>query len=92
MAQLEKQADMILNFKEEIKNFSLSQLKQMQEKIQSGISKMILDSDLIIKAAIIEQAIALAGEGNNLIVKDAVGFKEPGHYRTDIAIGLNYKR
>ena len=35
----------------------------MQEKIQSGISKMILDSDLIIKAAIIEQAIA-AKEGN----------------------------
>lgn len=62
MAQLEKQADMILNFKEEIKNFSLSQLKQMQEKIQSGISKMILDSDLILKAAIVEEAIA-AKEG-----------------------------
>lgn len=59
MAQLEKQADMILNFKEEIKNFSLSQLKQMQEKIQSGISKMILDSDLILKAAIVEEAIAV---------------------------------
>ena len=62
MAQIKKQADMILSFKEEIKDFSLSQLKQMQEKIQSGISKMILDSDLIIKAAIIEQAIA-AKEG-----------------------------
>lgn len=63
MAQIEKQAEMILNFKEEIKNFSLSQLKQMQGKIQSGISKMILDSDLIIKAAIVEEAIA-AKEGN----------------------------
>lgn len=62
MTQLEKQADMILNFKEEIKNFSLSELKQMQEKIQSGISKMILDSDLILKAAIVEEAIA-AKEG-----------------------------
>ena len=62
MTQLEKQADMILNFKEEIKDFSLSQLKQMQEKIQSGISKMILDSDLILKAAIVEEAIA-AKEG-----------------------------
>ena len=62
MAQLEKQADIILNFKEEIKNFSLSQLKQMQEKIQSSISKMILDSDLILKAAIVEEAIA-AKEG-----------------------------
>ena len=62
MAQLEKQADMILNFKEEIKNFSLSQLKQMQEKIQSGISKMILDSDLILIASIVEEAIA-AKEG-----------------------------
>ena len=46
----------------QIKNFSLSQLKQMQEKIQSGISKMILDSDLILKAAIVEEAIA-AKEG-----------------------------
>ena len=63
MAQIEKQADMILNFKEEIKDFSLSQLKHKKEKIQSDISKMILDSDLIIKAAIIEQAIA-AKEGN----------------------------
>ena len=62
MAQLEKQSDIILNFKEEIKNISLSQLKQMQEKIQSGISKMILDSDLILKAAIVEEAIA-AKEG-----------------------------
>ena len=62
MAQIEKQADMILNFKEEIKDFSLSQLKQMQEKIQSGICKMILDSDLILKAAIVEEAIA-AKEG-----------------------------
>lgn len=62
MAQIEKQADMILNFKEEIKDFSLSQLKLLAEKIQAGISKMILDSDLIIKAAIIEQAIA-AKEG-----------------------------
>ena len=52
MAQIEKQADMILIFKEEIKDFSLSQLKQMQEKIQTGNSKMILDSDLINKAAI----------------------------------------
>lgn len=62
MAQIEKQADIILNFKNEIKNFSLTQLRQMQEEIQSGISKMILDSDLIIKAAIVEQAIA-AKEG-----------------------------
>ena len=43
-------------------------------------------------SGIFEQAIALAGEDNNLIVKGAVRFKEPGHYRTDIAIGLNYKR
>ncbi len=58
MAQIEKQADMILNFKDEIKNFSLAQLKQMQEEVQNGISRMILDSDLILKAAILEQAIA----------------------------------
>jgi len=58
MAQIEKQADMILSFKDEIKNFSLAQLKQMQEEVQNGISRMILDSDLILKAAILEQAIA----------------------------------
>ena len=47
----------ILNFKESIKNFSLEELQQEQATIQSSISKMILDSDLIVKVAIIENAI-----------------------------------
>lgn len=47
----------ILQFRSEIKNFSLEELKNKQGEIQEGISKMILDSDLIIKAAIIETLI-----------------------------------
>ena len=43
-------------------------------------------------SGVLEQSIALAGENNDLIVKGAVGFKEPGQYRTSIAIGLNHKR
>lgn len=50
-------AEVISDFRITIKDFSLSQLKQMQEEIQNSISKMILDSDLILKASIIEQAI-----------------------------------
>ena len=47
----------ILKFRESIKDFSVEQLKEKQAEIQSAISKMILDSDLIIKAAIIENLI-----------------------------------
>lgn len=53
----EKMAANIMDFKAEIKDFSLDQLKQMQAKIQKDISKMILDSDLILKAAIVDAAI-----------------------------------
>lgn len=47
----------IINFRESVKDFSLEQLEQERADIQNSISKMILDSDLMIKAAIIENLI-----------------------------------
>ena len=47
----------IINFRNSVKDFSLEQLEQERAGIQNAISKMILDSDLMIKAAIIENLI-----------------------------------
>jgi hypothetical protein len=47
----------IINFRNLVKEFSLEQLQQEKADIQNAISKMILDSDLMIKAAIIENLI-----------------------------------
>ena len=47
----------IINFRNSVKDFSLEQLQQEKADIQNAISKMILDSDLMIKAAIIENLI-----------------------------------
>jgi hypothetical protein len=47
----------IINFRNSVKEFSLEQLEQERADIQNAISKMILDSDLMIKAAIIENLI-----------------------------------
>jgi len=47
----------IIKFKLNVNNFTLEELKKEQQDIQASISKMILDSDLIIKAAIIETLI-----------------------------------
>lgn len=47
----------IINFRNSVKDFSLEQLKQERADIQNAISKMILDNDLMIKAAIIENLI-----------------------------------
>lgn len=47
----------IINFRNHIKDFTLEELKKEQANIQNAISKMILDSDLIVKAAIIESLI-----------------------------------
>lgn len=47
----------IINFRNSVKDFSLEQLEQERADIQNAISKMILDSDLMIKAAIIENLI-----------------------------------
>jgi hypothetical protein len=47
----------IINFRNLVKEFSLEQLEKERADIQNAISKMILDSDLMIKAAIIENLI-----------------------------------
>lgn len=48
----------ILQFKQEIKDFTLSELKAKRDEIQDSISRMILESDLVLKAAILDAAIA----------------------------------
>lgn len=47
----------IINFRNSVKDFSLEELEQERAEIQNAISKMILDNDLMIKAAIIENLI-----------------------------------
>ena len=47
----------IVAFRESIKNFSAEELEKEAEKIRNDISKMILDSDLIMKAAIVDSLI-----------------------------------
>ena len=44
----------IANFKLEIENFSEEQLKKKRGELQNAISKMIMDSDMVLKIAIIE--------------------------------------
>lgn len=44
----------IINFRNRVKDFTTEELRKEQADIQNAISKMILDSDLMIKAAIIE--------------------------------------
>lgn len=51
----------ITKFKESIKDFSLEQLEAEAQKIRDSISKMILDSDLILKAAIVDSLIKEKG-------------------------------
>lgn len=51
------QEKMIAEFKNSIANLSLEELKEKQMDIRDSISKMILDSDLIIKAALVEALI-----------------------------------
>lgn len=47
----------IINFREKVTNYTLKELQQEQVNIQNDISKMILDSDLILKAAIVDALI-----------------------------------
>lgn len=54
----------ILQFKQEIKDFTLSELKAKRDEIQDSISRMILESDLVLKAAILDAAIAEKEEAN----------------------------
>jgi hypothetical protein len=47
----------IEEFRNSVKDFSLDELKTEAARLQEEVSKMILDSDLIIKAAIIDSLI-----------------------------------
>ena len=49
--------DVIANFRAEIENFSKEQLIEKREELRNAVSKMILDSDLMVKAAIVETRI-----------------------------------
>ena len=49
--------DVIANFRAEIENFSKEQLIAKREELRNAVSKMILDSDLMVKAAIVETRI-----------------------------------
>lgn len=52
----------ILNFKNQIKDYSLEQLKQEKLNLDEKITKMIFDSDLMIKLAIITTKIESFGK------------------------------
>lgn len=53
----------ISNFRNEIENFSIEELETKRGELQNAISKMILDSDMILKIAIIESRMKeLRGE------------------------------
>ena len=53
----------ISNFRNEIENFSIEELEIKRGELQNAISKMILDSDMILKIAIIESRMKeLRGE------------------------------
>lgn len=47
----------ILNFKNQIKDYSLEQLKEEKINLDEKITKMIFDSDLMVKLAIITTKI-----------------------------------
>ena len=47
----------ILKFRESVKDLSVEQLQEKAEELRNAVSKMILDSDLIIKAAIVDTLI-----------------------------------
>ena len=47
----------IINFREQVKDFTLEELEAKAEELRDAVSKMILDSDLIIKAAIVDTLI-----------------------------------
>ena len=48
----------IAQFRDSIKDFSLEELNAKKDELEASISKMILDSDLVMYVAIINAAIA----------------------------------
>lgn len=47
----------IINFKNQINNFSIDELNDERVKLQEQMSKMILENDLLIKISIVETAL-----------------------------------
>ena len=47
----------IINFKNQINNFSIDELNEERVKLQEQMSKMILENDLLIKISIVETAL-----------------------------------
>lgn len=47
----------IMQFKEELSNFSLEELESLKDKMRKEIGKMILDNDLISKVTIVDSLI-----------------------------------
>lgn len=47
----------LANFRAQIKDYSLEELEQTADELRDAVSKMILDSDLILKAAIVDSLI-----------------------------------
>ena len=53
----------IINFKQEICNLSLAELQKKQAELHESVVKMILDTDLVVKLAIIENCIKEKNNG-----------------------------
>ena len=53
----------IINFKQEICNLSLEELQNKQAELHESVVKMILDTDLVVKLAIIENCIKEKNNG-----------------------------
>ena len=47
----------IVNFRNQIKDFSVEELKEKRSNLQNDLSKMILNSDLIVQIAIVESLL-----------------------------------
>ena len=47
----------IINFKNQINNFSIDELNDERVKLQEQMSKMILENDLLVKISIVETAL-----------------------------------
>ena len=47
----------ILDFKESISNMSIDELNEKRSELQTKFSQMVLDSDLVMKIAIIESLL-----------------------------------
>ena len=47
----------IVNFRNQIKDFSVEELKEKRNNLQNDLSKMILNSELIVQIAIVESLL-----------------------------------